>query len=287
MASLNFDSSSRALRLIVGLGVVLCVSAFAAASARALSAHGQLLRLASGQGRIGRTSINASKSSNWFGYNQGALEPGETLFHAIAGTWTVPRASQHTKHESEYSSDWIGIGGGCENGGCSITDSTLIQTGTEQDVAANGKPSYSAWWEVIPGPSLTIRMKVRPGNRMHAAISEVMPGVWKIAIKDLTRHESYSTTVPYSSTEGSAEWIEETPLVVGGHAGFAPLPNLTSPRFDHATANGHSAKLKASEKIELTASKGKVVGVPSGPDPDHDGFSACAWAKSCRAPRRS
>jgi hypothetical protein len=278
---------------VVGLSVMLCLSALAASSASARNAHGQLLHLVPAQlagvrPSVNVPSVNTDKSSNWFGYNQGALEPGETLFHSITGNWTVPRASQHKKHEAEYSSDWIGIGGGCENTSCSVTDSTLIQTGTEQDVSASGKPSYSAWWEVIPSPSVTISgMKVGPGDHMHAAVRETSPGVWKVTIKDLTRREAYSTTAPYSSTEGSAEWIEETPLIVGSNSGFAPLPNLTKAFFDHGTANGHAANLKKVQKVELTSSSGKVVGIPSSPDPDHDGFAACAWATFCAAPRSS
>lgn len=278
---------SRAFRLVVGLGVMLCLAAFTASSARATNAHGQLLRLITGRAASLRPSVNADQSSNWFGYNQGMLEPGESAFHSITGDWVVPRASQHTKKEAEYSSDWIGIGGGCENAGCTVTDSTLIQTGTEQDVSASGKPSYGAWWEIIPEPSTSIKMKVQPGNHMSAAISQGTPGEWKIVIKDLTRHESFSKSVSYSSSYGSAEWIEETPLVIGSNAGFAPLPNLSKTRFDHATANGHSAKLNTSQEVELTTSKGKVVGVPSKPDSDHDGFNACAWAKLCTAPSSS
>ncbi|HZU61641.1 MAG TPA: G1 family glutamic endopeptidase [Solirubrobacteraceae bacterium] len=278
----------RALRLLVGLGLALCLSVCAAGNAQAFNAHGQLLRLAPGRVMSALPAVNASQSSNWFGYNQGALEPGQTLFHSITGSWTVPKASQHKSHEAEYSSDWIGIGGGCENTSCSVTDSSLIQAGTEQDVGGGGRPSYSAWWEVIPSPSVPISgMKVRPGDHMHAVIDQVSPGVWKISIKDLTRHESYSTTAPYSSTEGSAEWIEETPLVLGGNSGFAPLPSLSKGHFDHGTANGHAVKLNRSQEIELTSSNGKVVGIPSGPDSDRDGFAACAWATSCRAPASS
>ena len=51
----------------------------------------------------------------------------------------MPTASAHKAKEAEYSSTWVGIGGGCLNTACSVTDNTLIQAGTEQDVAANGK----------------------------------------------------------------------------------------------------------------------------------------------------
>jgi hypothetical protein len=266
--------------MLVGFGV-------SAASASALSAHGQLLRLG---GKRGSSKSNANQSSNWFGYNQGTVEQGNKLFNSITGNWTVPKATRHTKGQAEYSSDWIGIGGGCIDAGCTLTDSTLIQTGTEQDVAANGKPSYSAWWEVIPVPSLTIsNMTIAAGDRMHASIAEVVPNsnLWTITIEDLTRNEAYTTTVPYSSTHATAEWIEETPLIIGTNAGFAALPKLTTPAFDLATTNGVPANLKRSEELDLVDSGGKVIGAPSAPDPDKDGFNACAWAGTCAAPSTS
>jgi Peptidase A4 family len=76
---------------------------------------------------------NTNSSSNWFEYNQGTLEQGGKLFNSITGDWTVPTATQHTAGQAEDSSDWIGIGRGCIDAGYTATDSTLIQTGTEQD----------------------------------------------------------------------------------------------------------------------------------------------------------
>lgn len=275
-----------------------------AASASALSAHGQLLRLApqrstrathskrgshSKRGKHRSSVSHTNQSSNWFGYNQGSLEQGGKLFNSITGDWTVPTASQHTKGQAEYSSDWIGIGGGCVDAGCTVTDPTLIQTGTEQDVNADGSTAYSAWWEVIPAPSITISMTVQPGDHMHASIAEVVPdsNLWTITLADITRNESFTQTVPYSSTHDTAEWIEETPLIIGTGAGFAALPNLTSPVFDLATTNGQPANLQPSEEMQLVDSNGNVIGDPSAPDPDADGFNACAWAGTCTAPGSS
>jgi hypothetical protein len=248
---------------------------------RAPIAHGQLPHLTHG-------SVNTNTSQNWFGYNQGTLERGGTLFHSITGDWAVPAVSQHTKGQAEASSDWIGIGGGCVDAGCLVTDNTLIQTGTEQDVDSSGHRSYSAWWEVIPAPSLTITtMKVAAGDHMHASVGEVAANsdLWNITIKNVTRGKSYTITVPYPSTHLTAEWIEETPLNIGTDVGFASLPNLTNPRFDLATTNGAPAGLKASEEMQLTDSSGtKVIGTPSAPDSDHDGFAACTWATRCPVP---
>jgi hypothetical protein len=258
--------------------VVLVIVPAASTATKPVSAHGQFL--------VPHASANANQSSNWFGYNQGTLEQGGKQFNSITGDWTVPTASQHKSGQDEYSSDWIGIGGGCVDAACTVTDNTLIQTGTEQDVSS-GHASYSAWWEVIPGPSLTItNMTIAAGDHMHSSIAEAVAGsnVWTITLQDVTRNETYSTTVPYSSSHLTAEWIEETPLILGTGAGFAALPNLTSPNFDLATTNGSPANLKASEEMQLIDSNSNVIGTPSAPDSDTDGFAACTWATSCSVP---
>jgi hypothetical protein len=265
--------------LAAGAASTYPASAARTVRTRGLTAHGQFIQ----------PSMNTNTSSNWFGYQQGLLEKKDTLFHSISGYWTVPKATQHKKGEAEYSADWIGIGGGCVNASCSVTDETLIQDGTEQDVASNGKASYSAWWELIPAPSYTISMTVKPGDRMYSSIAETVADsdVWKMTLKDLTRKESWSQTVPYSSTHATAEWIEETPLIIGTGAGLAALPNLTSPKWDKAMVNGASAALKSSERIELVNSNNKVIGAPSLPDPDNDGFNECTWTTHCLAPKSS
>jgi hypothetical protein len=265
----------------VAVSITVCAGGAGAASASSLTAHGQKLHL------VPSLRLNANQSNNWFGYNQGALEQGGKLFNSISGQWTVPTASQHTAGQAEASSDWIGIGGGCVDAGCTVTDPTLVQTGTEQDVSSSGAASYSAWWELVPAPSITIStMAVKPGDRMSASVAEIVPdaNLWKITLSDLTRGETFTTTVPYASTHGSAEWIEETPLQIGTSPGLASLPNLTNPDFDLGTVNGTAPKLTTSEQMLLTSSSGQVIGTPSAPDSDADGFGACTWAGSCVAP---
>jgi Peptidase A4 family len=273
---------STSLRVRLAATVALSLTAVAitagSASAATLTAHGQLLHLAPG------VRANANQSSNWFGYNQGSLEQGDTLFNSISGNWTVPTATQHTSGQAEASSDWIGIGGGCVDSGCTVTDSTLIQTGTEQDVSSTGAASYSAWYELVPAPSLTISsITVHPGDQMHASISQVASDVdvWDITITDLTTGQSSSTTLPYPSTMSTAEWIEETPLEIGTNAGFAALPNLTTSPFSSGTVNGSAVKLNSSEEMDLIDSNGNVIGAPSAPNSAGSGFDACAWASSC------
>jgi hypothetical protein len=271
---------SKLIKALVGAAASVAALALSPAYASAaLTAHGQFIR----------PGFNTNTSNNWFGYQQGLLEQGTKVFNSISGDWTVPTATQHTPGRAENSSDWIGIGGGCIDANCTLTDPTLIQTGTEQDVSATGQASYAAWWEIVPVPSIAISMTVAPGDHMHASISETIPDseVWVITLKDVTRNETFTQTVPYPSTHATAEWIEETPLVIGTNLGFAALPNLTSPAFDLATVNGAPVSLKPSEEMQLTNSSGGVIGTPSAPDPDLDGFNACTWATSCGAPSSS
>jgi hypothetical protein len=257
---------------VVVAATVATVAVPAAQAATPPPAHGHLLHV----------PANAKQSKNWFGYSQGSLEQGGKPFHSISGDWTVPTATQHSAGQAESSAAWIGIGGSCVDANCSKPDNTLIQAGTEQDVSASGAASYGAWWEIIPNPSVPISsLAVRPGDHMHADITEVAPNsnVWKITLSDATRGQTFTTTVPYKSTHATAEWVEETPLIAG--AGLAGLPDLSNPAFTAARTNSADAALKAAEQMHLIDANGTVIGAPSAPSATGDGFSDCAWASSC------
>jgi Peptidase A4 family len=272
---------SRRARVVSGAALACCaLMVCMASSAGAATTHGALLHVAKPH-----TSLHAAQSNNWFGYNQGTLEQGGKQFNSITGDWVVPTATQHTAGQAASSSTWIGIGGGCIDANCTVGDNTLIQTGTEQDVDASGKASYSAWYELIPAPGLTIsNLAVSPGDHMSATIAEAVAGsnVWKITLKNVTKNQTFTTTVPYSSTHATAEWIQETPIVIGtGGTGLAALPNLTTNSFTGGKTNGAVAGLKSSEQIQLIDSNNRVIGAPSAPNATSDGFSLCSWASSC------
>ncbi len=83
-----------------------------------------------GGGRI----HNTWAASNWSGY----AETGN--FTGASGTWTVPTVAPSTS--ATYSATWVGVDG--------FTDTSLIQTGTEDDYYS-GAAHYGAWWEILPG----------------------------------------------------------------------------------------------------------------------------------------
>ncbi len=235
--------------------------------------------------------FGANKSQNWSGYNQGSQALRGKMFHEVAGNWTVPTPSQHRAGEAEYSSDWIGIGGGCVNAACTIGDNTLIQTGTEQDIASDGKRTYTAWYELIPAPETPIpSMIVHPGDRMHAEIAENVAGanVWTIVLTNMTTRQTFKTTKPYSSSHLTVEWIQERPtLITSGGTSLAPLPVLTNPKFDLGKVNLAPAGLMPRQQIQMTNASGGVIGRPSMPDPDADGFNACTYTAGCAPPTTS
>jgi hypothetical protein len=59
---------------------------------------------------------------------------------------------------------------------------------------------------------------------MHGSVAETVPNssVWVITLQDVTRDETFTQTIPYSSSHATAKWIEETPLILGTNAGFTP-----------------------------------------------------------------
>jgi hypothetical protein len=207
-------------------------------------------------------------SANWAGY---IVEKGS--YTRVSGTWTVPSVSAGNYG---YSAVWLGIGG--------VSESDLIQVGTEQD-SRFGQASYSAWWEILPAPAVPIpSLKVRPGDKVTASISRVSGTRWKIAISVAGRG-SFSTTRTYVGSGRSAEWIVEAPTL-GWRT--APLARHSPVRFDVARANGSNPKLTTSMGGAMIQ-RGVRVATPSAPDRQRDGFlvarSSSAPAPNCAAAR--
>ena len=230
--------------------------------------------------------VAANQSFNWAGYVQGALEKNKT-FHSIAATWIVPTATPHRPGEAEYSSSWIGIGGGCVDAACSIGDDTLIQAGIGHDIDATGAADYYAWWETIPAPLVRADLMVRPGDRVAVTISEGrVPEIWTIVIANRTTGSKFTITLPYPSSYATAEWVIETPVVITDTGGIqvGPMPVLTTVRFDHARANGASAEFTPAERMELVDFDLTLIATPSLPDRKGDGFNDCTYTATCPAP---
>jgi hypothetical protein len=267
----------------------LSLSLFIAATAMAVASPAPvaLLKYAAPIQIWGHRTTATAQSSNWSGYNIGSLYPGQPTgasYRTITGQWIVPAARQHRPNEAEYSASWVGIGGGCVNDTCSVGDNTLIQAGTEQDVAKNGKASYYAWWEIIPEPETQVSLPVTAGNRIQVTITQTLPAVWSIVIKNLSSGKQLTVSTPYTSTMATAEWIEETPLQIGTQgAGLAALPILGSVHFTAAALDRANARLKPLDEIQLS-NNGRILATPSAPNKAGNAFNDCTFKTTCKAP---
>ena len=169
-------------------------------------------------------------TTNWAGYE--AIASGGNAFTYISGGWTVPAVTSGSSSASSYSSIWVGIDG--------ANNSTLEQTGTEEDYVG-GSPRYDAWWEILPAPETVITsMPISPGDRMFASVRHIGGGNFVLSLDDLTTNTSFSTTQPNpSAPRSSVEWIAEDTQVNGV---IGALANYGTVKFTGTTAsvNGSS-----------------------------------------------
>lgn len=255
------------------VGGLLGTSALAGASAAApaLQLHPNHVTAKPPHGGGGGSAWPGWASSNWSGYAETA---GATPFTSATAAWTVPSAAATSR--PSYSAAWVGIDG--------FTNSSLIQTGTEQDYYS-GAAHYAAWWTtsaqgfaeqpITSGCTGTGTCGlVRAGDHMTAAISGTLGATWTMQIDDATQGWGFTTSLGYGGPGASVEWIMEAPTV-GGRV--APISHYSTFAFDGGTANGQAPHLVAADGGELIQG-GAVTSIPSAPDSDQDGFNSAYGA---------
>ena len=215
-------------------------------------------------------------SSNWAGY---AATGGQT-YTAVSGTWTVPQLSQ--TGTTGVGATWVGIGG--------VTSRDLIQAGTQDVAVGSGQSQYQAWIELLPAASQQVPLAVAPGDSVTVSITEqgAGTGVWQIAFKNNTSGQTYQTTVQYTSSQSSAEWIEEAPA---GRGGILPLDSFGTIPVSGATAvaNGQTVDLAqaGAQPITMLNTAGQPLAVPSAIGSNGSSFSvARTQAAATPAPTR-
>jgi Peptidase A4 family len=225
--------------------VLGCALAAAAAAAAAAGADGAV---PSGSSAI--PAANPSLSSNWAGY---AVSGAHRVrhFRRVTGTWVQP-AVTCTPGKRAYSAFWVGLGGLATN------SQGLEQTGTEADCDARGGAHYSAWYELVPAGSVTLRLRITPGDTIKAIVSVTRRRVTMV-LRDLTTGSSVKAVRRARHLDTtSAEWIAEAPLTCnrsGNRCSSLPLGDFTSVTFRGASArlrHGHHGAI-ASRLWSVTA----------------------------------
>ncbi len=189
-----------------------------------------------------------SSSSNWSGY---AANGG--TFTSVTATWTVPTVSATS---SGADATWIGIGG--------LTSNDLIQAGTQAMVDGSGTVEYSSWIEMLPQSSRNVPLSVSAGDSVTVTITQQSGNDWLIALKNNTTNGTYSVTVQYSSSNSSAEWIQEAPSV---GRGLVSLDQFGTVQFSGASAvrdgKTMSAAALGAKAITMINGQGQAIAQPS------------------------
>jgi hypothetical protein len=221
-------------------------------------------------------------TSNWSGYAVANFQTSRK-YTSAQSTWVVPAVTYggtDAGASSEYSSNWVGIGGFCMNALCTHGDRTLIQLGTEQDVSPppSNTTNYSAWYELIPQAPVTIPLTISPGDTITASLQcasacSAKKQNWLLTMTDVTTNQSWHTTVSYGSSLASAEWIEEAPY----SNGVLPLADFGTALFADgaadSTSNGTPVLSLSANGIQMTDPWGQTAN-PSSTN-GSDGFNVC------------
>ncbi|HVC31934.1 MAG TPA: G1 family glutamic endopeptidase [Chloroflexota bacterium] len=200
------------------------------------------------------------ESHNWSGYST-----TNGPFTGVSGTWTVPHPTTTTTYAS--GATWLGIGG--------VRSHDLIQAGTEETETGSGDVRYDAWIELLPRPSRRVALAVSPGDSITASIAQQSGDQWQISLKDNTTGKSYQTTVQYSSSLSSAEWVEEAPS--SGRSRELPLEDFGTVKFSAASAIQNGKSMTPSQAgarpISMIDFDGQTIASPSKLSSDGGSFS--------------
>ena len=213
------------------LGVLACV--------------GTVAGTAAGTAAAAPRGVTPSVSSNWAGYaiSDSATIDGGTpakplAFSDVTASWVQPKV-RCIAGRAAYSAFWVGLGG------FSTSATALEQIGTESDCSAAGLPTYSAWYEIVPGPSQQVDLAIRAGDHITTAV--VVNGTdVTLQVKNRTLGTTFTRQLVVAHPDvSSAEWIAEAPSECSGRCHVLPLANFRSMAFTSiaATADGHPGTL--------------------------------------------
>jgi hypothetical protein len=270
----------RRMLVVAAATVTLLLVAMPGGSAQPRSTTALHHRLVPVDLRAPLAQRNADQDSlNWSGY---AVIPATGhRVTGVSGNWTVPSAGIVPPG---FSSTWAGIGG--YNAG------DLIQAGTTQDTL----DGYYAWYEVLPDAETPIdgcngdaACTVNPGDAVSTDIHSVGGNQWSISLSNAGKW-TWSTTVTYTSTFSSSEWIVEAPTFVVAQTTIAQLGtvHLDQNRFalDGADPRTSSSTIAQGGPVSIRLSLAGLVteATPSGLDAQGDGFNVCTYTSSCPTP---
>jgi len=215
--------------------------------------------------------VSQNTSTNWSGYAAG----GGT-YTAVSGTWTVPQPEAAGTFGADAT--WVGIGG--------LSSRDLIQAGTQAVNSPSGHVTYEAWIETLPQAAQQVPLVVNPGDKVTVSLKLLSDTTWSISLADTTTGQNYQTTVQYTSTRSSAEWIEEAPSA--GRGGAVPLDNFGTVAFTNGSAvkDGQTQTIAqtGAQAITMVGAGRQALAEPSALGADGASFSVTRTSATATAP---
>lgn len=209
-------------------------------------------------------SGSSGQSRNWSGY----VASGGGPFTSVTGSWTVPTV-QANGTSGGADATWVGIGG--------AGSFDLIQAGTQATVTGPGQVEYGAWMETLPQPSQPVTLVVHPGDAMTVTLTQQGSGSWQISIVDKTTTQQFQTTVQYTSSLSSAEWIEEAPSAASAGLHVITLDNFGSVQVSNAmtTSGGKQQTIAQAggQAVTMYGRGGQPLASPSALGADGGSFT--------------
>ncbi len=244
----------------------------------------------------GERHATAVSSSNWAGYadtndtytsvSSSWIEPAVTCAASgsggglgLGGGGLTGLFSSLLGGPSAASAFWVGLDG--------YTSTSVEQIGTDSD-CDSGTPSYYAWYEMYPNPSVTLPTSdvVSPGDRLTALVASNTAGTsFLLMIKDSTAGWNFSTTQAGSGfARSSAEVIAEAPsectVVFCNEISLADFGHIGYSGSSLIDAAGKQGSLSAFNANEISMSdNGTTLATPSNLSSDGSSFTV-TWNNS-------
>jgi hypothetical protein len=204
--------------------------------------------------------VQQASSGNWSGYVVDSSAADRT-FKTVTGSWVQPAAKCSAEPGGTYSAFWVGLGGATGR-------EALEQDGTEVNCSASGKPTYYAWYELVPKAPVKVDVAVHPGDHMTATTSVNGHDVTETIVNHTTGATFAKTLYMSDPDLSSAEWITEAPSQCEGsvdNCSALSLSDFGKVAFSDASATdstGHSGTIDDSDwqTARLTLSPGADSG---------------------------
>jgi hypothetical protein len=255
---------------VLVVGATLAGGGVLAAGATGASAH--------------KLTAQQELSQNWSGYVVQSSSGKD--FSTVSGSWVQPTVKASSGTGTGYSAAWVGLGGSSQQ------SQSLEQVGTAADVV-NGRPTYYAWYELVPSAEQKLNLVVNPGDQIAGTVT-VNATTVTVSLTDQTTGKSVTKTLQMSNPDtSSAEWIAEAPATQtpGGSYGVLPLANFGSVKFSNvsATSGGHTGSIAdpswTVQQVDMTsAATSPALGVGRRFDPSGLGGSAQSTSSATAGP---